>query len=310
VVTGVSAGTDTVRYTYTNACGSAVASYYITVNASISTDITFSISPTDTVCAGTSITATAIPTNGGTSPHFYWQLFGGTVDSGTTYTFVPIDGDNLSVNMVISLACATPSMVYSTSQTIHVRSIVSPVVHILSVPVDSVAYSGELVTFYSAVTYGGTAPTYQWYLNGEPVSGATEASYSENVSGNDTVYCVVTSNANCTDTTVAISNVVTVYDAFVGVSDPAMGNVGLKLFPNPNNGSFVLKGNLKESTEAITLELTNMLGQHLWATTILATANKIDTNIDLAGKLMPGNYLIKIMQGGTQQTLYFVLAGN
>jgi hypothetical protein len=52
------------------------------------------------------------------------------------------------------------------------------------------------VSFSTAITNGGTAPTYQWVVNGANVgSGATSYSYTPN--NMDSVRCILTSNAVC-----------------------------------------------------------------------------------------------------------------
>ena len=61
VVTGNAAGMDTVRYTVTNACGTAIAEYYINISPSPSAG---SITGLSAVCAGGSITLSNIVTGG------------------------------------------------------------------------------------------------------------------------------------------------------------------------------------------------------------------------------------------------------
>jgi sugar lactone lactonase YvrE len=64
-----------------------------------------------TVCSGSNVTFTAIPTNGGTSPSYQWSLNGSTVGTNSsTYTTSSIsDGATLSVVMTSSIGCANPA---------------------------------------------------------------------------------------------------------------------------------------------------------------------------------------------------------
>jgi hypothetical protein len=56
---------------------------------------------------------------------------------------------------------------------------------------------GTNVTFTATPTNGGTAPTYQWYVNDIALSGATNPVYSYVPAINDVVKCVMKSNSDC-----------------------------------------------------------------------------------------------------------------
>jgi hypothetical protein len=63
------------------------------------------------VFSGTTVTFTASPTNGGTTPTYQWSVGGVPVSgaTGSTYTFIPTNGQVVSCTMTSSLPCATPS---------------------------------------------------------------------------------------------------------------------------------------------------------------------------------------------------------
>ena len=68
---------------------------------------------------------------------------------------------------------------------------------------------GESITFTAAPTNGGTAPAYQWKVNGGNV-GSNSASYTSNTLTNGSIVtCVMTTNAACASSTTATSNQVT-----------------------------------------------------------------------------------------------------
>lgn len=66
--------------------------------------------------------------------------------------------------------------------------------------------SGTAITFTATATNGGTAPIYQWKKNGNNV-GANSATYTDNtLNDNDSVWCMLTSNAICVSPVTAVSN--------------------------------------------------------------------------------------------------------
>lgn len=70
--------------------------------------------------------------------------------------------------------------------------------------------AGESVTFTATPTYGGTSPTYQWYLNGNPVGTGGTTYTSTGLANGDDVYCVLTSSEGCVTNNPATSGTITI----------------------------------------------------------------------------------------------------
>lgn len=84
-----------------------LASWNVTQLLPLSVTITASADP---VCAGTSVTYTAVVVNGGPSPTYAWRVNGDPiVGTGSTYTYVPSDGDVITCEVLSSEQCATPN---------------------------------------------------------------------------------------------------------------------------------------------------------------------------------------------------------
>ena len=67
--------------------------------------------------------------------------------------------------------------------------------------------SGASVTFTATPTNGGSTPTYQWYEGSNPISGATNSTYtSSTLSNGSIITCVMTSNLACASQSNATSN--------------------------------------------------------------------------------------------------------
>ena len=186
----------------------------ITVSASALTAVTIAASPSGAVCAGTSVTYTATPLNGGASPTYQWVKNGVNVGTNSsTYTNAsPTNGDSIHCVMVSSLTCvdsgSSPSNT-STSNTITttVNNNVTASVSIAKTVPSGNPCANEAVTFVATPTNGGTAPTYQWFINGIPKIGATSSSFiTTTLADQDIVSCTMTSNAPCVSGNPATSN--------------------------------------------------------------------------------------------------------
>ncbi len=82
-----------------------------------------------------------------------------------------------------------------------------PLVNIAASPSETIC-TGTSVTFTPTPTYGGTTPTYEWFLNSTSVS--TGSTYvNAGLSDGDQVYCIMTSNDPCASPTTATSNIIT-----------------------------------------------------------------------------------------------------
>ncbi|WP_369765997.1 T9SS sorting signal type C domain-containing protein [Flavobacterium sp. WC2429] len=95
----------------------------MTVNPNSPASVSIATSPLGAICSGTSVTFTAIPINGGTTPTYKWYN-GVTLISGATssiYTSSTLsNGDAIKVIMTSNAACATGSPVSSNIVTITV----------------------------------------------------------------------------------------------------------------------------------------------------------------------------------------------
>ncbi len=159
------------------------------------------------VCQGTSVTFTATPVNGGTTPAYQWYRNGSPVGTNqATYTFAPNNGDQVYVVMTSSISfCITGTPATSSTTTMTVNPLLP--VSVTVAPDQNNFCQGTTVVFTATPVNGGT-PAYQWYRNGTAV-GSNQATYTFVPNNNDQVYVVMTSNATCATGNPATSNVVT-----------------------------------------------------------------------------------------------------
>ena len=112
----LTAGSKTVTVNYNNSSGCAganAASSTTTVSPLLPVSVTIvSDAPGNTICAGTPITFTATPINGGAPPAYQWQINAINVPGATSVSFSPgtiNDGDVVTVVVNSNATCATGS---------------------------------------------------------------------------------------------------------------------------------------------------------------------------------------------------------
>ena len=179
------------------------------VTPSTNPSITINSSST-TICSGSSVTFTATPTNGGSTPTYQWYLNGAaTGTNAVTYTSTTLlNGDVISCELTSNASCLSSTTATSSSITMTVNPIVTPTITIASNTGTTIC-NGTSVTFNSTITNGGSTPLYQWKRNGVNV-GTNTASYTTSTLGNgDVITCELTSNAFCMSSANATSNSVT-----------------------------------------------------------------------------------------------------
>jgi hypothetical protein len=147
----------------------------------------------DILCSGTNTVFTATAVNGGSTPSYQWSINGIVVGTGSTYTYIPLNGDIVGVTMVSAAACAVPATA-SGSMAMTVNEKETPTVTASVMPGTEVC-QGTTVTYSATYTYGGTAPAFAWVKNGTAVS--TSSTFSYIPANNDNIYCVMTSNYEC-----------------------------------------------------------------------------------------------------------------
>ncbi|MCX6246600.1 MAG: gliding motility-associated C-terminal domain-containing protein [Bacteroidetes bacterium] len=177
----------------------------MTISSALPVSASISASPGDTVCSGTSVTYTATPVNGGSTPAYEWFL-NGTFTGGTNQTWsnVPVDGDKVYCRVTSSFSCAANNPALSDTVTISITAAIPVSVSVKTTPGDTVC-SGTPVTYKATPVNGGTNPTYEWFYNGTAVGGNSATWTNIPVSG-DVIWCRVTSGISCATNNPAISN--------------------------------------------------------------------------------------------------------
>jgi len=142
-----------------------VATGIITANPLVPVSVTIVSNDADNnICAGTSVTFTATPTNEGANQTYQWYVDSTPIATGSTFTTNTLgNGNQVRVEMTSNAACPNPVPAVSNVITITVNPVVIPSVTISASETEFC--EGTLVTFTAATpTNVGLNPTYQWFV--------------------------------------------------------------------------------------------------------------------------------------------------
>lgn len=261
----------------------------MTVNGNVSPLVSITAG-TNNICAGTSVTFTAIPTNGGSSPAYQWKVNGNNAGTNSaTFTSSTLSNyDVVSVVLTSNANCASPATATSNSVTMSVTPSVTPTI---SISGSGPVCSGGSVTYTANITNGGAAPAYQWKVNGNN-AGTNSATFSTTtLSNNDIVSCVLTSNANCASPLSVTSNQITqVVNAnvtpSVSISTPTTtvcSGSAVTFTATPTNGGttpvyqWKINGN-NVGTNSATITTSALSNNDVVTVVLTSNANCITTN--------------------------------
>ncbi len=219
-MTGVTVGMNNYQYRVligSVACPTVTSSASVlTVNPLLSTSVSIAAAPGNVICDGTSVTFTASPVNGGTTPTYQWLLNGSPVGiNANTYTSASlVNGDVVSVEMTSSATCPIPATSASNQITMTVNPILPASVSISTA--STTVCQGSNITFTATPVNGGATPSYAWTVNGISV-GTNSATFSTTALANgDVVEVVMTSSETCVSGSPASSNSIAMTVQFVG----------------------------------------------------------------------------------------------
>lgn len=295
---------DTGTYTVTatiSGCTSPAASVRVSINP-----VPFVVifpTPADSICQGDPVTFTALPNNAGGTPQYRWVVNGQTTGTNSTSfnTSSLNNQDIVRCDMTENTKCSSPYTDPSNDITMNVLPWLAPSVTISASP-NRPLNVDEYVTFTATPTNAGNNPKYQWKRNGQDVQGATGKIWSANtLNDNDSISVEIISNYKCPQPTTAASNGIRVR---VLTSVSGIGDVkGLMLYPNPNNGKFILKGNVQADGE-FKIEIINTVGQVVYKGDAIARNNLLHEEINL-DNFSNGIYLLKLNSGSQTSIIRF-----
>ena len=194
---GALANTDVVTVVMTSFAicgpGSPATSNTITmtVNPNLPASVAIAAVPSGAICSGTSVTFTATPTNGGSTPTYQWKKGGVDISGQTSATYTSATLANSDVIAVVMTSTATPCLTGSpaTSNTVTI-TINTPIGITAITPANTPIASGTTTTI-TATGVVGTNALVTWYT-GANETGSIGTGLTSPAVGPGTYYAVVT----------------------------------------------------------------------------------------------------------------------
>ncbi len=112
----------------------------------------------------------------------------------------------------------------------------------------------------------------------------------------------------CAPITISSVATLTVDTIPAGIATTNTAFKALNLHPNPNNGTFIIEGELATvSADEVNITILNGLGQIVYRTSVQPRAGKLNHTIITGKDLAPGSYMLKLDYGGEQDYKRFVI---
>lgn len=268
---------------------------------------TISVSKTssDTSCQFDFATFNAVTIWGGDEPVYTWMRNGSAIGTGSTMSYIPVDGDIVTCKLTSNFRCRLANTVTSGGITMNVDSVYVPSVTISADPGVVVAPS-KTVTLTATVVNAGPSPFIMWYINGLEQPGEYSSVLKRTFNNGDEVKCVVYGSGACGLR--SFNTIIMTVDPTVNVATytNTLGNI--KLTPNPNNGHFTLSSDVSNATsEMVDIVVLNTLGQTIYTSRAAVHNHRIDHTVHLEGTLANGMYMLNIISGMNRKTIPFIL---
>ncbi len=206
-------GTGSARINLMAITGYTSTSTGIPVNDGTASTVTPSVNITsnaasNTFCTGQSVTFTANPENGGTSPAYQWKKNGSNIGTNAaTWTTSSLNNnDVITVVMTSNLPCVTTAN--ATSNALNMINGTAPASVSIAAASSSIC-EGSSVSITATPVNGGSAPFYQWKLNNANVGTNSPTFSSSSLATNDQINVVMISNIGCASPNPSSSNIIT-----------------------------------------------------------------------------------------------------
>ena len=244
-----------------------------------------------------------LQTTGGTG-NYTWSILSGTPASlSCTNCPAPVATPVMQTTYVVSAqnALCPNNANYNDTVTvkIHTAPVTTPTVTTSVTPGTTVTVDSP-ATFTAAVT-GCTNTIYIWQKNGSDIAGAVNSTWTtSSLNDGDIITCKVTCADTCPQPRVVTSSPITM-TVLASVRETSVMQ-DIKLYPNPNKGSFTIRGINNSVKDPVSVQILNMYGQVVYKTRLTPANNSINM-----GNVPPGIYILKAGSTGKTHVVKFTV---
>ena len=261
---------------------------------------TLTASPTDTVCAGISVTfnSTTVTSSSG-SITYQWYVNGSPIAAtSSTYTYTPANGDSIRC-----VATATNPCTSAITSSNSIYMVVNPYsVPTITVTAPMSAPVGATVTVTATVAGTGSSYNINWYDNAVlfNTTSVPVVTYTKGA-GTDVIMATVipsSGEGGCYDSISSGADTVTVNNLRTPSISP---QGGVTVFPNPVKGDLSLtlstSASLSTGSGGGTYRLFSVVGAVLLQGNLIAGSNNIDVS-----SLASGVYILEVTDNAGEKT--------
>lgn len=183
------------------------------------------------ICSGSPVTFTAVVANQGLSPVLQWKVNGVNAATGSTFTTSSLNNnDQVTCVLITNPSCTPPVTDTSNTITMTVEPTGSPSVTISTAT--TTVCTGMPVTFTATPVNPGSAPVYQWQVNGINVGTNTALFTTSTLANNDVVRVLLTNSSVCVSPNTVTSNSITMQVGIPGIPSISISASASSVCPN------------------------------------------------------------------------------
>jgi hypothetical protein len=272
---------------------------YIWIDQPVPVSVSVAQSPVNPVPAGNSVTFTATPTNGGTTPVYQWMVNGLNVGANSAaYTYFPVNGDAVTCVLTSNAYCVSGNPATAAAKIVEVEGVPS------AITVTGIIASGN-DRCYSAtqtLTVAGVGKTFTVNSGGS----------STMIAGQNILYLagttvkpggymhgyITTDNLYCGQKSPSLPKVVDGEDEPVLISQTP----SFRIYPNPTSGNFTVEQKSAKTFDHVMIEVYGMRGEKIMSDQMAGMKIR---EFSISG-ISSGVYFVKVVTGEYVETIKLI----